>query len=106
MDVLITLSLGYDNANIATTIDGDGTIIYGGGSVNRIHQDSQCVVDSSASYHVTSCCDAFSTYSDGEFANVKMGNDVECRIIGMDDVCINADDAGRQLLLKNVRHVL
>ena len=46
----------------------------------------------------------FSTYRDGELANVKMGNNAECKIVGIGDVYMNTD-TGCKLHLKDVRHV-
>ena len=93
-----------EGANTAAAADGDVTIICDVNSVNLTCQDSHWVVDSGASYHVTSRRDVFSTYRDGEFGNVKMGNNAECKIVGIGDVYMNTD-TGCKLRLKDVRHV-
>ncbi|KAK0604498.1 hypothetical protein LWI29_016259 [Acer saccharum] len=90
--------------HVATTADGDVCIFMEHDSVNLTCQNSHWVVDSGASYHVTSHRDYFSSYIGGQFGHVKMGNDVECKVVGMGDVWVNAD-VGCKLLLKNVRHV-
>lgn len=41
----------------------------------------------------------------GHFGHVKMGNDVECKIIDMRDVHLDTN-IGCKLILKNVRHIL
>ena len=55
-------------------------------------------------YHVTSNRDVFFTYRDGGFGNVKITNNVECKIIGIGDVYMNTDTKCK-LRLKDVRHV-
>ena len=50
-------------------------IICDDASVNLIGQDMDWVIDSRASFHVTSRADFSTSYSQGEFGNVRMGNE-------------------------------
>ncbi|BBH04434.1 hypothetical protein Prudu_015575 [Prunus dulcis] len=60
----------------ATTSDGNEVIILcGDGFVNLSSQDTCWIVDSGASFHVTSRRDFFTSYTNGDFGNVRMGND-------------------------------
>ena len=60
-----------DTAAVAS--DGDVVIIYDDGCVNLTCQDSTWVVDSAASFHVTSRRDFFPSYTSGDFCCVRMG---------------------------------
>ena len=62
------------------------------------------MVDTGASFHVTSRKDIFSSYIAGDFGSVRMGNDGASKIIGMGDVSLETN-TGCELLLKNVRYV-
>ena len=62
------------------------------------------MVDSGASFHVTSRKDIFSSYIVGDFGLVWMGNDGVSKIIGMGDVYLKTN-TGCELVLKNMRYV-
>ena len=62
------------------------------------------MIDSSASYHLTSCRDYFSSYTSGDFGQVLMGNDGSSKIIGMGTMHL-VTSTGCKLVLRNVRHV-
>ncbi|EXB94048.1 Adenylyl-sulfate kinase [Morus notabilis] len=66
-------------------------------------QESDWVIDSSASFHVTPHGDFF-TYSTGDFGNVKMENIGASKIVGIGDICLETN-LGSKLVLKDVRHV-
>ena len=51
-------------------------------------QDNNWVIDSSASFHVTSHSDFFTSYKTGDFSNVRMGNNGVSKIVGIGDVCL------------------
>ena len=72
--------------------------------INLAFQDQTWVVDSGASFHITSRKDIFSSYVIGDFGLVRIGNDGASKIIGMGDVYLETN-TGCELLLKNVRHV-
>ena len=62
------------------------------------------MVDSGASFHVTSRKDIFSFYVAGDFGMVRMGNNGASKIIGMKDIYLETN-TGCELLLRNVRHI-
>ena len=88
----------------AVVIDGELMIIRDDASVNLIGQEMDWVIDSGASFHVTSQADFFTSYSQDEFGNVRMGNEDVLRIVGMGDICLKTN-IGCKLLLRYVRHV-
>ena len=90
--------------DIAVVTDSELMIIRDDASVNLIGQDMDWVIDSGASFHVTSRVGFFSSYSQGEFGNVCMGNEDMSKIVGMGDICLETN-IGCKLLLRDVRHV-
>ena len=88
----------------AVVTDGELVIIHDDASVNLIGQETDWVIDSRASFHVTSLADFFTSYSQGEFGNVRMGNENVSKIVGMGDICLETN-IGCKLLLRDVRHV-
>ncbi|CAH9117929.1 unnamed protein product [Cuscuta epithymum] len=72
--------------------------------VNITHDDSSWVVDSGATCHVTSQRDFYSSYTPGNFGNVRMGNNGQLKIAGIKDICLKFD-TGIELVLHNVKHV-
>ena len=85
--------------------EGDIMIVTDDGCVSFATQDSNWVIDSGASFHVTSHSDFFTSYITGDFVNVRMGNSVVCKIVGIGDIFLEAS-IGNKLVLKDVRHVL
>ena len=63
------------------------------------------MVDTTASFHITTCRDFFSSYNSGRFGWVKMCNEAKCEIVGMGDIELETS-IGCKLVLKDVRHVL
>ncbi|RVW14266.1 Retrovirus-related Pol polyprotein from transposon TNT 1-94 [Vitis vinifera] len=88
----------------AVVTDGELMIIRDDVSVNLIGQETDWVIDSGASFHVTSRADFFTSYSQGDFGNVRMGNEDVSKIVGMGDICLETN-TGCKLLLRDVRHV-
>ncbi|KAL7171266.1 hypothetical protein ACSBR2_036000 [Camellia fascicularis] len=72
--------------------------------INFVGQESNWVIDSDASFHMTSRVDFFTTYTKGDYGCVQMGNEGLSKIIGMGDVCLKTN-LGCKLLLKDVRLV-
>ncbi|TXG69536.1 hypothetical protein EZV62_004471 [Acer yangbiense] len=72
--------------------------------VNITSQDTYWVIDSGASFHVTSRRDLFTSYTDDDYGQVRMGNDHVSKIVGMGEICLEISTNCR-LVLKNVRHV-
>ena len=46
------------------------------------------VIGSSASFHITPLRECFSTYIAGDHGYIKMGDNGECRIVGVGNVCL------------------
>ena len=88
----------------AVAFDDEVMIACDDACINLTCQEPSWVIDSAATYHVTSRRDFFSSYSKGDFGHVRMGNDAVANIIGMGDVCLETN-TGCRLLLRNVRHV-
>ena len=70
----------------AAVTDGELMIICDDASVNLIGQDMDWVIDSGASFHVTSRAGFFTSYLQGEFGNVRMGNEGVSKFVGMGDI--------------------
>ena len=62
------------------------------------------MVDSSASFHATLDKKYFHDYVQGDFGQVRLGDDKPCKIVGMFKVHVKQQN-GNQWLLKEVRHV-
>lgn len=73
-----------DASNIVATIFQGNEVIFvcDDGHVNLTSQETCWVVDSGASFHVTSRRDFFSFYTRGDFGHVRMGNDNTSKIMG------------------------
>jgi hypothetical protein len=85
-------------ANVIGDVLQDALIL----SVDNISES--WVVDSGASFHATPHRKHFLDYVQGDFAQVHLGDDVPCKIVGMGKVKIKQQN-GNQWLLKEVRHV-
>ena len=73
-------------------------------SLNLVCDDSNWVIDSGASYHLTSRWDYFAPYTCGDFGQVLMGNDGSSTIIAIGTVHLETS-TGCKLVLRNVGHV-
>jgi transposase InsO family protein len=73
-------------------------------SVNLANAECSWIVDSGASFHLTPKRECFSSYIAGDYGYVRMGNDGECKIVGIGNVCL-LTSTGCRLILKDVRHV-
>jgi len=72
--------------------------------VNLACDDGSWIVDSCGSFHVTPHENYFSSYQNGDFGIVKMGNQLSSKIIGIGDITMTTS-TGCKLVLKDVRHV-
>lgn len=72
--------------------------------VNLAHDDSSWVIDSGATCHITSQRDYYSSYTPGDFGDVKMGNNGLSKVVGIGDICLKFA-TGMELVLHNVKHV-
>lgn len=84
--------------------DDDLFIISDHGLLNIACDDCTWVIDSGASYHITSHREYFLSYTSGDFGYVRMGNDGSSKIIGAGSVCLETS-TGCRLVLRDVRHV-
>ncbi|CAL1397307.1 unnamed protein product [Linum trigynum] len=87
----------------ANSVD-EFNIVYEEDVVNLTTQETSWVVDSGATIHVTSKREFFSSYTQGDFGVVRMGNGNLSKVIGKGEVCLETMN-GTKLLLKDVRHV-
>ncbi|KAJ4718977.1 Retrovirus-related Pol polyprotein from transposon TNT 1-94 [Melia azedarach] len=92
-----------DDDRVATVTD-DFLIMYDDDVVNLMCHETSWVIDSGASIHATSRKEFFTSYTSGDFGDVKMGNNGLAKAIGMGDVCLETNN-GTMLLLKNVKHI-
>ncbi|KAJ7005746.1 hypothetical protein NC653_005156 [Populus alba x Populus x berolinensis] len=93
-----------ENGTTAVVFDGDVAIIYDDGCVNLACQDTTWIADSVASYHVTPRRDFYTSYTVGDFGQVRMGNQGIASVVGIGDIWLETN-TGCKLLLKDVRHV-
>ncbi|KAJ9552680.1 hypothetical protein OSB04_016725 [Centaurea solstitialis] len=94
---------GNDGAEVNTTTE-EFFICWDDEMVNLAHDDSSWVVDTGATCHVSSQRDFYSSYTPGNFGNVKMGNHGLSKIVGIGDVCLKFDTR-MELVLRDVKHV-
>jgi len=93
-----------ENGNhVATTTANDLIIVYDENLINVACDDSTWVVDSGVSFHVTYRKNFFSSYTPGDFGELKMRNNDTSKVIGIGTVCLKTSN-GTKLILKNVRH--
>ncbi|CAH9105075.1 unnamed protein product [Cuscuta epithymum] len=92
-EALITIS-----GDVAYCTINDETCLH----VSR--EDTEWVVDTAASYHVTPHRYYFTTYKAGDFGAMKMGNSSSSEIARIGDVQIKTS-SGSTITLKDVRHV-
>ncbi|VFQ89135.1 unnamed protein product [Cuscuta campestris] len=92
------------NTTALASSDDDLFVIGDHGLLNVACDDCTWVIDSGASYHITSHREYFSSYTSGNFGHVRMGNDGSSKIVGMGDVCLETS-TGCRLVLRDVRHV-
>ena len=79
---------------------GDGVLVL---TTSDTTPDSW-VIDSGASFHASSCSEAFTNYKEGKFGNVYLGDNKACEIVGKGDILLSIKGGG-QLLLQDVRYV-
>ncbi|CAH1430673.1 unnamed protein product [Lactuca virosa] len=90
---------GNDTAEVNTTTE-KFFICCDYDMVNLAHDDSSWVVNSGATCHVTSQRDFYTSYTPGDFGNVKMGNNGLSKIVGVGDICLKFE-TGMELVLHN-----
>ncbi|BFG34854.1 hypothetical protein CerSpe_211280 [Prunus speciosa] len=93
------------HTTVTTSGGNEVIILYGDGFVNFSSQETYWIVDSSASFHVTSRRDFFTSYTNEDFGNVRMRNYKLSKIVGRGDISLETNTSCH-LVLKDVRHVL
>ena len=88
----------------AIVVEGDIMIVTDDSCVSLATQDNNWVIDSGATFHVTSHNDFFTSYRTGDFGNVRIRNKGVSKIVGIGDDCLETS-IGNKLVLKDVRHV-
>lgn len=94
-----------EEKNITAVATSDDLLFIGDqGYLNLAYDDCTWVIDSGASYHLTTHREYFSSYTSGDFGSVSMGNDGLSQIIKMGTVCLESS-TGCKMILRDVRHV-
>ena len=96
-----------ERKNTTTVVAKDDNDVFLIGEENYLNlADDDCtwIVDSGAAFHVTPHQHFFLSYQGGDFGNVKMGNQVSSKIVGIGDVTL-ITNTGFKPMLKDVRHV-
>ena len=71
---------------------------------NLFDSSTSWVIDSGASFHITSRRGLFTSYTPGGFGSVKMAHEGVTKCIGVGQVCLEMSN-GSRLILKHVKHV-
>ena len=74
----------------AALFDEDVAVLFFGDEECLLVTDNEVewIIDTTASYHVTSNKEFFTSYRPGDFGTVKMGNTSYSKIVGIGDVCM------------------
>ncbi|KAG6437371.1 hypothetical protein SASPL_102286 [Salvia splendens] len=91
-----------DTTAVAT--DGDVVVVCDDACVSSSCQQTDWIVDSGASYHITPYRDMFASYTGGSFGKVRMANHGVTEVAGIGDIHL-LTDTGCKLVLRDVRHV-
>ncbi|KAJ4721959.1 Retrovirus-related Pol polyprotein from transposon TNT 1-94 [Melia azedarach] len=73
-------------------------------AINFAQTETSWVIDSGASVHVTARRDLFSSYTPGDFGDVRTANEGVTRCAGIGDICLKTGN-GSRLILRRVKHV-
>ncbi|GAB2265840.1 hypothetical protein Dimus_037850 [Dionaea muscipula] len=84
--------------------DGEFVPLIEEDSVYLARLETKWVVDSSATIHATPRRELFSSYTQGDYGVVRMGNAGVASAIGIGDICLENEQGGR-LVLTNVKHI-
>ncbi|KAG8369441.1 hypothetical protein BUALT_Bualt14G0014000 [Buddleja alternifolia] len=93
-----------DKDTTAVATDGDVVIIFDDAYVSSSCQETDWIIDSGASYHITPHRDMFTSYTSGNFGRVRMANHGVTEVIGMGNINLETD-TGCRLILRDVRHI-
>lgn len=81
----------HDGDCVTTATSDDLLILRDHEFVNLVSDERKWIVDSGATLHVTPRNDLFTSYTSGDFGVLKMGNDGVYMVIGVGDVCLQAN---------------
>jgi len=73
--------------------------------VNLVDSLTSWVIDSGASFHIIYRRNLFTSYTPGDFGNVKMAHEGVARCVGVGQVFLEMSN-GSRLILKHMKHVL
>ncbi|KAG8368575.1 hypothetical protein BUALT_Bualt15G0059800 [Buddleja alternifolia] len=93
-----------DKDTTAVATDGDVVIICDDACVSSSCQETDWIIDSGVSYHITPHRDMFTSYTSGNFGRVRMANHGVTEVIGMGNINLETD-TGCRLILRDVRHI-
>ncbi|KAG8364646.1 hypothetical protein BUALT_Bualt18G0019000 [Buddleja alternifolia] len=93
-----------DKDTTAVATDGDVVIICDDACVSSSCQETDWIIDSGASYHITPHRDMFTSYTSGNFGRVRMANHGVTEVIGMGNINLETN-TGCRLILRDVRHI-
>jgi len=71
---------------------------------NLVDSSTSWMIDSGASFHITSRINLLTSYTPGNFGSVKMTHESVARYVGVGQVCLEMSN-GLRLILKHVKHV-
>ena len=92
------------NDSTTAACDGDIILACDDACVSLASQETDWIIDSGASYHITPYREMFSSYAGGDFGKVKMANHGVTEVVGIGNIILTTD-MGCKLVLKDVRHV-
>jgi len=73
-------------------------------SGNLVNSSTSWVIDSGVSFHITSRRDLFTSYTLGDFGNVKTAHKCVARCVGVGQVWLEMSN-GCRLILKHEKHI-
>ncbi|KAG8370027.1 hypothetical protein BUALT_Bualt14G0075000 [Buddleja alternifolia] len=94
----------YDKDTTVVATDGDVVIICDDACVSSSCQETDSIIDSGASYHITPHRDMLTSYMSGNFGRVRMANHDVTEVICMGNINLETD-TGCRLILRDVRHI-
>nr|AAV88069.1 hypothetical retrotransposon [Ipomoea batatas] len=92
-----------DTGNQVATVRADLLVACDDNVINVACHETTWIVDSGAAYHVTPRKEFFTSYTPGDFGELRMGNDGQVKVTGTGTVCLETSN-GTKLVLKNVKH--
>jgi len=94
---------GDTENQVATVVRADLLVAFDENAINVACHETTWIVDSGAAYHVTPRKEFFSSYTPGDFGELRMGDDGQVKVTGTGTVCLETSN-GAILVLKDVKH--